>query len=164
VIHVWPYKDLEERARIRAAAVKDGAWPPKIAEFVLAQRAEIMVPFPFSPELKPGRMGPCFEMRTYTVPAGELPKVMKLWEQVLPERVKLSPLAAVWHAELGGLNRFTHIWAYPSLDSRSETRKKAVASGVWPPSAVAKKQGLEGYRLLAQENKIVMPAPFSPLH
>ena len=25
IIHVWPYRDLEERGRIRAAAVKDGA-------------------------------------------------------------------------------------------------------------------------------------------
>ena len=33
VVHVWPYQDLEERARIRAAAMKDGAgkWPPNTA-------------------------------------------------------------------------------------------------------------------------------------
>ena len=35
IIHVWPYQDLEERARIRAAAFKDGAWPPNIGEFVV---------------------------------------------------------------------------------------------------------------------------------
>ena len=44
IIHVWGYKDLEERARIRAAAVKDSAWPPKIGEFIVKQRSDIMIP------------------------------------------------------------------------------------------------------------------------
>ena len=67
------------------------------------------------------------------------------------------------HAEVGAVNRFTHIWAYPSLDARNETREKALAMGIWPPSALAKKEGLADPVLVAQENKIVMPAAFSPL-
>jgi hypothetical protein len=42
-------------------------------------------------------------------------------------------------------------------------RKQALAEGVWPPSLVAKKEGLPEVTLVAQENKIVMPAAFSPL-
>jgi hypothetical protein len=163
IIHVWPYKDLEERGRIRAAAVKDGAWPPKTAEFMLSQRSDIMIPFSFSPEMKPGKMGPYFEMRTYTYASGELPKFQQLWEKALPARLKVGPLCAVWYSELGGLNKFVHIWPYPSLDARNETRKKAQETGMWPPSAVAKKEGLPVYQLLAQENKILMPAAFSPI-
>jgi hypothetical protein len=163
IIHVWPYKDLEERARIRAAAVKDGAWPPKTSEFMMSQRSDIMVPFSFSPELKPGKMGPYFEMRTYTYASGELPKFTQLWEKALPSRLKVGPLCAVWYSELGGLNKFVHIWPYPTLDARNETRKKAQETGMWPPSAVAKKEGLPVYTLVAQENKILMPSSFSPL-
>ena len=37
IIHVWGYKDLEERNKIREAAVKDKVWPPKIAEFIVSQ-------------------------------------------------------------------------------------------------------------------------------
>jgi arginine utilization protein RocB len=29
IIHVWPYRDLAERARVRAEASKDPNWPPK---------------------------------------------------------------------------------------------------------------------------------------
>jgi hypothetical protein len=163
IIHVWPYKDLEERARIRAAAVKDGAWPPKTSEFMMSQRSDIMMPFSFSPELKPGNMGPYFEMRTYTYASGELPKFTQLWEKALPSRLKVGPLCAVWYSELGGLNKFVHIWPYPTLDARNETRKKAQDTGMWPPSVVAKKEGLPVYQLVAQENKILMPAAFSPL-
>lgn len=161
IIHVWPYRDLEERGRIRAAAVKDGAWPPDAGEFIVSMRSEIMIPFAISPELKPGKMGPYFEMRTYTYAPGDLPKLIQVWEKALPARLQFGPLCAAWYSELGGLNKFVHIWPYSSLDARGETRVKAAASGAWPPSA--KKFGLPEYRLVAQENKIVMPSSFSPL-
>ena len=163
IIHVWPYKDLAERERIRADAVKAKAWPPNIGEFLLEQRTDIMIPFAISPELKPGNVGPYFEMRTYTYVAGELPHIMKLWEDALPDRLKLGPVCAVWYSELGGLNKFVHIWPYKSLDERNNTRDKAKTTGVWPPSAKAIKAGGRGYKLHTQENKIMMPADFSPL-
>src|SRR3990167_6241229 len=158
IIHVWPYQNLEERARIRAAAVKDGTWPPKIKEFIVNQRSDIMIPLSVSPEIKPGKMGPCFEMRIYTYAPGELPKLMNLWEMAAPRRIQISPLCAAWYSELGGLNKFVHIWPYPSLDAHNDARGKAQAAGVWPPSA--KKLGTPEYQLTAQENKIVMPASF----
>lgn len=163
IIHVWPYKDMAERERIRAEAVAAGNWPPKIGEFIVNMRTEIFIPFPFSPEIKPGKMGPIFEMRTYTHAPGEMPKVVKTWERALPERVKISPLVAMWYAECGSVNRFVHIWSYPTLDARNEARQKSLATGVWPPSLVAKKEGLPEVTLTAQENKILMPSAFSPL-
>jgi hypothetical protein len=163
VVHVWPYKDLEERNRVRAAAVKDGVWPPKIGEFCLAMRSDLFIPFAISPELKPAKVGPYFEMRTYTYTSGELPVIMKNWENALPGRLKYGPVTAVWYSDVGGLNKFVHIWPYKSLDERIEIRNKIRATGVWPPSDLAEKQGGRGYVLLAQENKIMMPAAFSPL-
>ena len=163
IIHVWPYKDMAERERIRTEAAASGNWPPKIGEFVLNMRTEIFIPFSFSPEIKPGKMGPIFEMRTYTHAPGELGRVTKTWEKALPARVKISPLVAMWYAECGSVNRFVHIWSYPTLEARNEMRNKALAEGVWPPSLVAKKEGLPEVTLVAQENKIVMPSAFSPL-
>jgi NIPSNAP len=163
IVHVWPYKDLAERDRLRAESLKLDGWPPKIGEFLLEQRSDIMIPFAISPEIKPGKMGPFFEMRTYTYENGELPLITKLWESAIAERLKAGPVCAIWYSELGGLNRFVHIWPYKTLDERNETRTKMQATGLWPPSAKAKKEGGRGYRLLAQENKILMPASFSPL-
>src|SRR5688572_27162788 len=76
IVHVWPYQDLEERGRIRAAAIKDKTWPPSIGDYIVRMQTDIMIPFGISPELKPGKMGPYFEMRTYTYCAGELPVIM----------------------------------------------------------------------------------------
>jgi hypothetical protein len=122
-----------------------------------------MIPFPVSPEVKPGRMGPYFEIRTYTYATGNLRNILNAWERAIPARVQYGPVCAIWYSELGGLNKFVHIWPYATLDERVQIRAKARAAGVWPPSVVAKREGLPGYELLAQENKIVMPAAFSPL-
>jgi hypothetical protein len=161
VIHVWPYQDIAERNKVREEAMKDGTWPPKTAEFILAQRAEIYIPFPMSPAIKPGKMGPYFEMRIYTLAPGGLPNIEKAWQKALPERLKFGPLCAVLYSELGGINKFMHIWPYPTLDARIDIRKRAQEAGAWPPSA--QKAGTPPYELLHQENKILMPAKFSPV-
>lgn len=165
IVHVWPYKDLEERTRIREAAVKDAskAWPPKISEFVTGMQSDIMIPFSFSPEIRPAKVGPYFEMRIYTYASGALPDIKRCWERALPDRLKHGPVVAAWYSELGALNKFVHIWPYASLNARNDTRKAAQATGLWPPAELDRKEGGSGYALSRQENKILMPSAFSPL-
>jgi hypothetical protein len=155
ITHVWPYQDLAERERIRAEAMKDPNWPPKIQEFIVAMRSEVLIPFPFSPELKPGKHGPVYELRYYTFRAGTLPEIRKRWEAKLPDRLKLSPLAFVGYSEFGTANQFIHIWPYASLNERAAVRAKAVETGVWPPG------GQEF--LIEMNNKILLPSAFSPM-
>jgi len=163
IIQVWGYESLEERARIRESAVRDGAWPPDIAEFVVGQRSEIMVPFSFSPALSPASMGPYFEIRTYSYAGGELPIIRKTWEKAIHVRLQFGPLCAAWHTEFGKVNNFVHIWPYRSLDERAIIRKNAEATGLWPSGRMAERDGGRDYQLISQENKIVVPAAFSPL-
>jgi len=159
IIHVWPYKDLEERKRIRAAAVASGKWPPVTGEFILNMQSDIFIPWEGSPLLPTGDVGPYFEMRTYTLGPGDQGRVQKAWAGALPARQKISPVIATWYSELGRLNKFVHIWPYKSLDARTEARAKAIASGTWPPSASPDAP----YNTVAQESKILLAAPFSPI-
>ena len=48
--HLWAYKDLAERSRIRAEATKDpsGKWPPQTREWMLRQESKILLPAAFS--------------------------------------------------------------------------------------------------------------------
>lgn len=163
IVHVWPYRDLAERSRIRAESVRDGSWPPPIRDHVLAMRSDIMMPFAFSPELKPAKVGPIFEMRTYAYKTGELPKIVKIWEEAMPARLAYGPVTALWYSEFGALNKFVHIWPYRSLQERTEIREKTRAAGIWPPSEIAEKRTGSSYELLGMENKILVPASFSPL-
>jgi hypothetical protein len=156
VVHIWAYRDLAERTRIRGEAMKDPNWPPKIREFIRAMRSEIVVPFPFPPEVAVGRVGPFFELRYYTLRAGVLPEVSRNWEAALPERMKLSPLLLAGSVEFGHANGFVHIWPYKNLDQRQQVRAEAIKKGIWPPPGGAD-------HLLTQETKILMPAAWSPM-
>jgi hypothetical protein len=156
IIHIWRYSDLAERARIRAEASKDANWPPKIQEFIRKMSSEIVVPFGFVPQVQPGKLGPIFELRYYTLKAGKLPELAKAWEGALAERIKMSPIVLAGGVEFGKANAFVHIWAYSSLDQRGQIREEARKRGVWPPPG-------GGDRLIEMKNKIMLPSAFSPL-
>jgi hypothetical protein len=157
ITHVWPYDSFEQRTEIRAAAAKSGVWPPQNGEFIVSMQSEVFLPAPFSPPLEPRNVGPLFEIRSYTLAPGALPGMMERWAAKIDERVKLSPLVGAWYSEFGALNKWVHIWAYKDANERQRIRAEAVAKGIWPPGGAA--SGL----VLKQENKLVMPAAFSPL-
>ncbi len=160
VIHVYPYDDLNHRTRVRAALASD---PERNAmpggqDLIVAQEAEIVIPAPFMRPLgsRDYGSGNVYEMRTYTYGPGDLPKVLEAWAKAVPQREELSPLAACWTSELGGLNRFTHIWVYKDCNERDRIRATSRGPGKnWPPQA--------GVRPVRQENKLLIPAKFSPV-
>ena len=157
LIHLWPYENAEERLKIRETSFNDPGWPPVTANRVLVDmQSEIYFPTSFCPELQTGKLGPVYEMRTYTIGYGDLPELLKIWEAALEERVKFSPLLVAMVSEHGPLNRFVHIWPYESLQHRTEVRNEAAASGHWPP------KGGKAFAV-KQECKIMLPTPFSPL-
>lgn len=48
-VHIWPYKSLEERARVRAETSKLPDWPPGTRELLIGQESKIVLPAAFSP-------------------------------------------------------------------------------------------------------------------
>jgi hypothetical protein len=155
IIHVWPYDSFEQRTSVRSQKIE--GWPPNIREFVEEQQSEIFIPAPFSPKLEPRRLGNLYEIRIYTLAPGAIPGQIERWSGAIAKRQEYSPLAFAGHSELGGLNRWCHIWAYKDAAERFAVRDKARADGVWPP-----KGGQPG-QTLVQENMLVVPASFSPL-
>jgi len=85
--------------------------------------------------------------------------VLEGWGKAIEAREKFSPLAACWTSELGGLNTFVHTWVYKDLNERARIREEARTGGgpggQWPPQA--------GVRPIRQENKLLIPAAFSPV-
>jgi hypothetical protein len=155
IIHIWGYKDLAERARVRSEAAKPGSWPPSVSEFIRAMNSEIVTAFDFVPTPAPGKMGPIFELRYYTLKPGTLPDTAKRWEGALPERIKLSPVVFAGGIEFGRANGFVHVWAYSDMNQRMQVRDEARKKGIWPPPG--------GGNLFTQETKIALPASWSPL-
>ena len=156
VIHVWPYEDLAQRTKVREAASKDAHWPPKAAELELETQAEIFIPAPFMRPLGDQKLGNLYEMRIYTYRVGTMSQVLKLWGERIAGREKYSPLAACWYSDLGGLNKFVHVWPYKDAAERDRIRAQAVKDGAWPPATRE--------FLVSQESRFLAPASFSPMH
>jgi hypothetical protein len=89
-------------------------------------------PFPFLPQVTPGKYGDIYEIRTYWLKHGGVPPTIAAWEAAVPRRTLISPLVVAMYA-LDGAARFTHIWPFASLDIRAAARAEAVTRGVWPP-------------------------------
>jgi len=145
----------EPVAEIRKKVAASGNWPPDVAEFILNMQSEIYLPAPFMTLLGERDIGPIYEMRIYTYPFRAIQKVLEAWGERIAKREKLSPLAGCWYSDIGGLNRFVHLWAYKSFEERQRVRAEARQKGVWPPQA--------GVLPVKQENKILFPASFSPM-
>lgn len=155
VIHVWPYENLGERERIRAEAAQDPHWPPADLSMIQTMESEIWNPASFMRPMGGGQeLGGVYEMRVYTYKPGSIPELLRRWEKALPWREQFSPCAAAMHSELGGLNRWMHIWPYRDLNHREEVRKASSGTPNWPSGAPGR---------IRQENKIMVPAAFSPM-
>jgi hypothetical protein len=145
---------------VRTALAKD---PERNAlpggqDLIVGQESEIVIPAPFMRPLgsRDYGTGNMYEMRTYTYAPGDLPKVLEAWAKAVPAREELSPLAACWTSEIGGLNKFVHTWVYKDLAERDRVRAASRAPGRnWPPQS--------GVRPIRQENKLLIPAAFSPV-
>ena len=94
-------------------------------------------------------------MRIYTFEPGSIPELIKRWTDALPYREKFSPLAAGMSTEFGGLNRWMHVWPYKDLAERTKVRAEASKIPQWPAGAPGR---------VRQENKILVPSSFSPMH
>ena len=92
------------------------------------------------------------EMRTYRLKPGSVPEVVKRFGEALTDRVKVSPLGAFFHTEVGPLNRIIHCWPYDDLAHRTRVRSQPIPN--WPPKT---SEFIE-----EMESKIINLAPFSP--
>jgi len=111
---------------------------------------------PVRPSAESGINGPVYEIRTYGIKPGGVQATIDLWEQAVPAREKLSPCVVAMVA-LDGPLRFTNIWAYPTLEARSQARANAVAQGIWPP------KGGPAHLTTQMVSTIVLPTAVSPL-
>ena len=157
MVAIWPYESIEQRAdvRRRAEAAPNPVWPPDTSTLIVDMKSEIYRPAPFMTPLGERKIGPVYEMRMYTYPAEAMPNVLEVWADCIAEREELSPMAGCWYSELGGLNNFVHLWAYGSMEEREQVRKQAGTRESWPPRTAVPP--------VTMENKILLPAPFSPM-
>jgi hypothetical protein len=99
------------------------------------------------------------EERIYTCYSGkaQLYAAMYAAEGLAIQRPILGHLVGYFTSEIGTLNQVVHLWAYESLEDRTTRRARLLSDPAWETYA-AKVRPL----VITQENKILIPAPFSP--
>jgi hypothetical protein len=63
-----------------------------------------------------------------------------------------------FQTEFGPLNQVVHLWGYDSLEDRRERRQQLFQEDEW----LAYLKEMRPL-LMSQENKLLIPAPFSPI-
>ena len=99
------------------------------------------------------------EERIYTALPGKSLEYVRLYEAegLAIQRPILGHLVGYFTTELGELNQIVHLWAYQDMADRAARRAKLLADPRWKAYS-AKVVPL----LHTQQNKILIPAPFSP--
>ena len=100
------------------------------------------------------------EERTYTLEVGKVPEYLRLYEEEgLAIQTRILPrMVGYFHTEVGTLNQVVHLWAYEDFEERTRKRAELFSDEEWK-AYVAKVRPL----ILHQENRILIPAPFSPI-
>jgi NIPSNAP len=99
------------------------------------------------------------EQRTYSLKIGAAPEYLKLYEGegLAIQRSILGRMVGYFTTEIGALHQIVHMWAYKNMEERTERRARLGADEDWK-AYVQKVRPLQ----ISQENKILVPAPFSP--
>jgi hypothetical protein len=155
VVQLWPYHDLGELVEARQHLERAADWPVPVADVLEDERVDTWRSVPFLEPLEPGEYGKVYEMRTYRFRPGSMDRVLEIWAEALPIRVRMSPLVACMYSVSGELNRLRHVWAYDDLNERARIRQESLSLPSWPPMT-------REWRV-HEESQILLPEAYSPL-
>lgn len=100
------------------------------------------------------------EQRDYHVTTGKLPELVRLYETegiAIQEEI-LGGFVGAFTTDVGALSTYTSLWRYDSFAEREQRRARLQADPRWKPF-LDKIQPL----IHTQQNRILVPTPFSPL-
>lgn len=151
---LWSFADPAAHRAARASSTMTR--PSSLEAVVESTDSLVLEPAPFNGALEPGAYGGVYEMRIYDYKIDSLDSVIERWSELIDARRVLSPLIGCFSASDGLVVKWVHIWAYRDEGERQRIRADAMRSGSWPPATRE--------FLVRQENMIVVPSEFSPLH
>lgn len=100
------------------------------------------------------------EQRNYVCWPGKVPEFFHIYEsQVMPVQLPiLGRMIGYFSSDVGPLNQIVHLWAFDDVADRDVRRARLAADEDWQRTSA-----LLHPLIMAMENKILCPAPFSAL-
>jgi hypothetical protein len=160
VMHLWSYKDLNERARLRAELGKNPRWNSEYVPLIRPNlvRQDIRLLNAVKGPVAPAKSPNVYELRCYRAKPGAAKQWLDLFTGALPVREKYSKIVGLWTTEAGQPNEICHLWAYPDLNTRATVRAESGKDPGWQ-AFVKSGTGL----LDEMHSTIMVPAAHSPL-
>jgi hypothetical protein len=160
VLHLWSYKDLNERAEMRAKLNKHPRWAPEYLSVIrpnlVLQETRLMSAV-IAPRL-PATTPNVYELRTYRARPGQMMPWVDKFTKALEVREKYSKIVALWTGDVGQPNEICHLWAYPDLNARAAARGGSGKDPGWQAFLKDSTGMLE-----VMHSTIMLPAVHSPL-
>jgi len=126
--------------------------------YVTSRSTQLAQEFAFFPTAPPHAQGGIFELRSYQLKPGTLLEWENTWRRGIDARRKFVAPIGAWFSQVGRLHQVHHMWQYPSLEARKETREKAWQIDGWAET-VSKTAQLAKF----MDSFILLPLPYSPL-
>lgn len=160
VVHLWSYKDLNERARLRAELGKNERWAKEYLPLIrpILVRQDIRLLNPLLDLKAPSGAGNIYELRSYRTKPGAAREWASQFTAALPHREKYSKIVGLWQTEAGQPNEVCHLWSYPDLNARAASRAAAMKDPDWL-EFVKKAGGL----LEELHTMVMLPSAHSPM-
>ena len=161
VMHLWSYGDFNERARLRKELAANPRWHNEYTPLIypLLVRQDIRLLNAIRAPVAPASSGNIYELRNYRArTGGAVRQWLDAFTAALPAREKYSKIVGLWQTEAAQPNEVCHIWAYPSLNARTEARAAALEDPVWQEFL-----GKGSPLLEEMHSTIMLAAPHSPL-
>jgi hypothetical protein len=126
--------------------------------YVTSRSAQLAQEFAFFPTAPPHAQGGVFELRSYQLKPGTLLEWENTWRRGIEARRKFVAPVGAWFSQIGRLHQVHHMWQYPSLEARKETREMAWQIDGWAET-VSRTAQLAKF----MDSFILLPLPYSPL-
>jgi len=160
VMHLWSYESFDTRQRLRRELAANELWVKEYLPLILPHlvRQDIRLMEAVLALKAPANAGNVYEYRNYRTAPGKAREWARQFAEIMPVRERYSKNVGTWITDSGQPNEVSHLWAYPSLDERLETRARVAADPEW--------QGFlksAGALLEEMHSTALLPAAHSPL-
>jgi len=126
--------------------------------FLTSRSTQLTQEFAFLPSAPPHAQGGIFELRSYQLKPGVLLEWEHTWRRGIEARREFVAPIGAWFSQAGRLHEVHHMWQYPDMATRKETREKAWQRDGWAET-VSKTAQLANQ----MDSFILVPLAFSPL-
>ncbi|KAI0783307.1 NIPSNAP-domain-containing protein [Abortiporus biennis] len=130
----------------------------KMIPHLQSRSSQLCQEFAFFPTAPPHSEGGIFELRTYQLKPGALLAWEQTWRQGIEARRKFVAPVGAWFSQVGRLHQVHHMWQYPDLQTRKDTRERAWQLDGWAET-VSKTAQFSKF----MDSFILEPLPYSPL-